>query len=552
MFSEKIKLVIWDMDETFWHGTLSEEGITKIESNISLVKTLASRGIISSISSKNDYEDVKNKLIEFDLWEYFVFPKINWNPKGQSIKQTIEDMGLRAVNCLFIDDNPTNLEEVLYFCPEINTLDARNVGPESLSLLLLENSSLLGKDDSNLSRLAQYKVLEEKVSERNSENYQSNEEFLRSSEVEIIINYDFMDDIDRVFELIERTNQLNYTKKRLLTDSDRNNFLNKLNQFSYSGATISCKDKFGNYGIVGFYLLKTNFKEKRLEHFVFSCRTMNMGIENFVYNYLGRPSLDIKEPVAYELNDNNIDWIKIVSDFSSSKEKIIDKVNLFVGDCQLLQITPFLGGESFEYVNYADKGLMVRTDCPQLFLGDKKLLTMDEVIMDKLPIWDISLYDDLHSNLPKADNIILSLFGYLLGHYVETKNGNLFRLIVNNFEYLCSKEKELIDSGYVSEVKLTLGDKINLLNRVASFIIKNRKKSANIILLTQRVSSEMNEHDQLWRRTYNSFCYKLNIKYPNVYCMEINKLVDKGDFVDGDHMNRTGYQKLANFVNMIN
>ena len=33
----KIKLVIWDLDETFWKGTLSEEGIEVIEKNILII-----------------------------------------------------------------------------------------------------------------------------------------------------------------------------------------------------------------------------------------------------------------------------------------------------------------------------------------------------------------------------------------------------------------------------------------------------------------------------------------------------------------------------------
>lgn len=47
-----IKLVIWDLDETFWEGTLSEEGISIIEDNLKLVKELSKRGIVNSICSK--------------------------------------------------------------------------------------------------------------------------------------------------------------------------------------------------------------------------------------------------------------------------------------------------------------------------------------------------------------------------------------------------------------------------------------------------------------------------------------------------------------------
>ena len=50
----KIKLIIWDLDETFWEGTLSEGGVKKTD-NVKLVKRLSSEGIINTICSKNDY-----------------------------------------------------------------------------------------------------------------------------------------------------------------------------------------------------------------------------------------------------------------------------------------------------------------------------------------------------------------------------------------------------------------------------------------------------------------------------------------------------------------
>lgn len=52
----KIKLIIWDLDETFWKGILSEGPISPIKENLSLLQTLTDHGIVNSICSKNDYE----------------------------------------------------------------------------------------------------------------------------------------------------------------------------------------------------------------------------------------------------------------------------------------------------------------------------------------------------------------------------------------------------------------------------------------------------------------------------------------------------------------
>ena len=37
---EKIKVIIWDLDETFWKGTLSEENVNIPEQHIKLLQRL--------------------------------------------------------------------------------------------------------------------------------------------------------------------------------------------------------------------------------------------------------------------------------------------------------------------------------------------------------------------------------------------------------------------------------------------------------------------------------------------------------------------------------
>ena len=74
---EKIKLVIWDLDETFWKGTISDGEVEPIPENIEIVKKLTDRGIVNSICSKNDHEVAKNELIKEGVWDYFVFPSID-------------------------------------------------------------------------------------------------------------------------------------------------------------------------------------------------------------------------------------------------------------------------------------------------------------------------------------------------------------------------------------------------------------------------------------------------------------------------------------------
>jgi predicted enzyme involved in methoxymalonyl-ACP biosynthesis len=60
---DSVKLVIWDLDETLWSGTLSEGPVAVNPDCSNIVRQLNRRGIINSLCSKNDHEAVRARLI---------------------------------------------------------------------------------------------------------------------------------------------------------------------------------------------------------------------------------------------------------------------------------------------------------------------------------------------------------------------------------------------------------------------------------------------------------------------------------------------------------
>lgn len=386
---EKIKLVIWDLDETFWKGTLSEGDITFIPENIELVKILTNRGIINSISSKNDYEHVKLKLIEVGIWDYFVFPSINWLPKGQNVKDIICNCQLRAPNVLFIDDNVTNRKEVEHYNEGINTISELQISQ------ILNMPELIGKDDSSQSRLKQYKILEKKSEAKSA--YSDNESFLRDSKIKIKYIRDTKKYQDRILELVNRTNQLNFTKVRL----EKEQLDDLLNEEGVENVCLHVQDQFGDYGICGFYSLDT--KKNQLRHFLFSCRILNLGIETYVYQKLLSPHLQIVQPVAGSLlSKGNVDWIEEVEtfDLSTTSKGSNEKVRiLMLGGCDLEQMCHYVDGHKFDVIkefNYPNRrGVAVHKEHTCYLKAMQNCSIEDRTTIENLVIGDSKMFNSV-------------------------------------------------------------------------------------------------------------------------------------------------------------
>ncbi len=303
--AEPIRLIIWDLDDTFWHGTLSEGPVTFIQENIDLVRALNERGIISAICSKNHFADVKTVLEQIGLWDEFVFPEIAFAPKGPMIQRIIENVQLRPETILFIDDNLTNLGEAQFFNPKLN------IAEPAIIPSIATDPRFAGKPDKEKSRLARYKILETKFAEQAAAGT-DNAQFLRDSQIRVSFHSDIEAQFPRIHDLVNRTNQLNFTKNRWPEDQDAAFAAYQQEaqmDFATHGGYVKIADRYGNYGICGYYFVIRDV----CRHFLFSCRGMNMGVEQFVWNRLKRPQVPIQGDVVSNLN-MQVDWITVVPD----------------------------------------------------------------------------------------------------------------------------------------------------------------------------------------------------------------------------------------------
>ncbi|MHB1220940.1 MAG: HAD-IIIC family phosphatase [Gammaproteobacteria bacterium] len=308
-----IKLIIWDLDDTLWQGTLAEdEAICLNEYRAELIRAYNRCGLVSAICSKNDYEAAKSALMRFNLWDEFVFPRIAFVSKGDVIRTLIDDMQLRPINVLFIDDNIHNRQEVKAILPDIHVMDALSPDCDKLLQKILEANQHMVKN-----RLDDYRMLQARVEDRQVSTAQ-NEEFLASCDIHIAFgrtleNLEFK---DRIAELINRSNQLNYTQSRTTTEALVSRMIDINHYDSY---TVFMWDKYGYHGLVGFAMVDVSERPGTiiLKDLAFSCRVMHMGVEQALLRKIQKHYVALRlTELRLSLPDLSGSWLK--------EEKFID------------------------------------------------------------------------------------------------------------------------------------------------------------------------------------------------------------------------------------
>ena len=376
--AEAVRLVVWDLDETFWKGTLTEGGISEyVQEHHDIIIELAQRGIMSSVCSKNDPAKVLEILQEKGILDYIIFPSISWEPKAARLSRLIDTVQLRPTTVMFIDDNPSNRAEAAAIIPGLQVED------EMFICKMLTDRRFKGKDDSGLTRLAQYKLLE--IRKRDEEQVSgSNDEFLRGCDIRVYIEHDIQTHVDRAVELINRTNQLNYTKQRLPEEPDqaRKILLDQCSKSSSQAGLVEVIDKYGDYGFVGFFALRGGRSNpshevatQTLVHYCFSCRTLGMYVEKWLYDYLRRPELQVVGEVLTDLSENrNIDWIRMVptlSDVGATISRVAPEIRVY-GGCKSYAVAHYLGayaGSTKVTGNFAAGRMFVRINSGALLLS---------------------------------------------------------------------------------------------------------------------------------------------------------------------------------------
>lgn len=276
--NSEIKCIVWDLDNTIWDGVLLENSSVTLKAGITeIIKELDSRGILHSIASKNSFNHAIEKLNEFKITEYFLFPEVNWNAKSISISNIQKKLNIGKDSLMFIDDDVYERDEVKFVHPEVTCIDASEYSS------LLQNAQLLCKyttEDAQRRRLMYIEDMKRKEYEESFNG--SSERFLASLDMKFIISEAREEDLIRVMELTERTHQLNTTGYTYGYE--------ELKHFSTSNnhKLLVCEliDRYGSYGKIGLAMVEVKEEHYHLRLLLMSCRVMSRGVGTILLSYI--------------------------------------------------------------------------------------------------------------------------------------------------------------------------------------------------------------------------------------------------------------------------
>lgn len=275
---EKIKCVVWDLDNTLWDGTLLEDKAVSLSPQaLRTIKTLDERGILQSIASKNDYSHAFKSLEQFGISEYFLYPQISWGPKSDAIATIVEKLNIGMDTVAFVDDQPFEIDEVRYSHPLVYCIHADQI-PEMLAMECMQPRFVT--EDSRVRRqLYQNDIMRNQAEDQFRG---PKEEFLETLNMRFSIRLAKESDLRRMEELTVRTHQLNSTGYTYSYEELNILILSP----DYIVLVAELEDRYGPYGTIGLSVIEIKSKIWHIRLLLMSCRTVSRGVGSILLNYL--------------------------------------------------------------------------------------------------------------------------------------------------------------------------------------------------------------------------------------------------------------------------
>lgn len=291
------KCIVLDLDNTLWGGVVGETGPLGIslgpgypgvafQNFQRTLLRLWERGIILAVASKNNLNDVlevfeKNPHVILKE-EHFASIRANWNDKSDNIADIAKELNIGTDSMVFIDDSPLERERMRKERPEV-LVPEFSIAPEEyvgtlLSLNVFHQMSLTAEDKKKGKMYS-----EERQRTAVLKKAKSKKEYIAELGINLRVFEGAENDIARVSQLTQKTNQYNITTKRY-SEAD----IRSLMRSGWHVYSAEVADKFGEYGVVIVAIVEIKDEVARLDTFLMSCRVMGRDVEFTFLEYIIR------------------------------------------------------------------------------------------------------------------------------------------------------------------------------------------------------------------------------------------------------------------------
>jgi FkbH-like protein len=272
-----IKCVVWDLDNTLWDGVLLEQESVALRPGVlSTIRDLDARGILHSTASKNSHAHAWPTIERLGLSEYLLYPQISWMPKSEGIRKVAEQLNVGLDTFAFVDDNPFELDEVRQALPQVTCIHVDDLADALRDKRFAGSSTADAK--SRRSLYTQAMIRDQALQEFGTDYLK----FLAHSQIVLELCEYSEEFFDRVSELVQRTNQLNFSGRKYTSAE----VTALLQDPSLSKFVLRCSDRYGTYGTVGFALVSIDGTTLNVQDFMLSCRVQGKFIEQAFFRHL--------------------------------------------------------------------------------------------------------------------------------------------------------------------------------------------------------------------------------------------------------------------------
>lgn len=292
------KCLVLDLDNTLWGGVIGDDGMEGIELGQGsplgeayiafqdYARELGRRGVILAVCSKNDeanavepFEKHPDMVLRRSDIASFV---ANWSDKAGNLRAIAEELNIGLDSLVFVDDNPFERNLVRQELPMVAVPEVSD-DPTTYPVALADAGYFegLAVTDEDRERTSQYHG--NKARDALKASATDLPAYLRGLEMELIAKPFDRVGLQRIVQLINKSNQFNLTTRRY-TDEDVIAVMADPDAF---GLQLRLLDRFGDNGVIAIVIgrLQPN-QDLLLDTWLMSCRVLGRQVEPTTLNLI--------------------------------------------------------------------------------------------------------------------------------------------------------------------------------------------------------------------------------------------------------------------------